>query len=99
MKYSDGVPPTDLQDYSKQIEANLQAFEQVLQNMSPDLYTIYVVMKETGVQPRVISELAIQLGKLLANDNAYGKVWVDVLAGKVKFVKSRNDVMIADFDE
>lgn len=76
----------EAQDYYAQQARNEHAFREMLKNVKPELYVLFDLLEETGVNWFVVIKIIRQLNNI-AIGNRYGTVSVHIENGKVTFVK------------
>jgi len=87
-------PPEEL-DYYKQQAKNEFAFREMLKGVKPDLYVVFDLLEQTGINYFVIIKIIRQLHNI-SMGTGYGNVTIDVQNGVVLFVKGTDSDRLSE---
>jgi hypothetical protein len=80
---------TEELNYYQQQAKNEFAFKEMLKSAKPDLYVIFDLLEQTGINYFVIIKVIRQLHNL-AMGTGYGTVTIDIQKGQVLFIRGED---------
>lgn len=74
---------------------NLQNLAEVIRKLDPELYLIYIALKETGVDPMILPEIIRGIGNLQLGQG-FGKITVYMKFKIVKDIEVTENIKVKD---
>lgn len=73
-------------DFYEQQAKNEFAFREMLKSVKPDMYVVFDLLEQTGINVLIVLKILRQLNNI-ATGNGYGTVSINIENGKALFVR------------